>query len=136
MRHWITAVLSKLVRRTAGFTPSYRPILEQLEDRCLASTGMMMMGMPMSPMNKPPMGIPAMTMPSTNMQSMGMNTMSNGMNPNSLAAIDQLFTDFDQTLQQVLASKTVQQFSTNEVHMIQVLATDLAHIRMSVGQMV
>ena len=33
MRHWITAVLSKLVRRTAGFTPSYRPILEQLEDR-------------------------------------------------------------------------------------------------------
>ena len=129
MRHWIATVLSKLARRTPGFTSSYRPILEQLEDRCLPSTSMMM-GMPMPPMNNSPMGMPAMTMPSPNMPSMGMNMMSTGMNPNLVTAIDHLFTDFDQTMQQVLASKSPQQFLMNEAHMSQVLATDLAQIRM------
>jgi hypothetical protein len=134
MRHWIATVLSKLARRTPDFTPSFRPILEQLEDRCLPSTSMMM-GMPMPPMNNPPMGMPAMTMPSPNMPSMGMNMMSNGMAMNLFADVNHLFMDFDQTLMQVLASKTVQQLVMNEAHMIQVLATDLAQIRMLVGQM-
>jgi len=134
MRHWIAAVLSRLVQPTPGFTPSYRPILEQLEDRCLPSASMMM-GMPMAPMNNPPMGMPAMTMPSTNIPSMGMNLMSNAMTMNLFVDINHLFMDFDQTLMQVLTSKTVQQFVMNEAHMIQVLATDLAQIRVLVGQM-
>src|SRR5262249_50288052 len=108
MRHWIAAVLSKRARTTTAFTPSYRPILERLEDRCLPSTSMMM-SMPMPPMNNPPMGMPAMTMPSPIMPSMGMNMMSNGMNSNLFADVNHLFMDFDQTLQQVLASQTVQQ---------------------------
>jgi hypothetical protein len=45
-------------------------------------------------------------------------------------AITQLFQDFNQTFQQVQASTTPQQFITNEVHMIDVLATDLAQIHM------
>jgi hypothetical protein len=129
MRQRIAAVLSKFARRTPGCCSSSRPSLEQLEDRCLPSTGMMM-GMPMPPMNSPVMGMPGMTMPLTNMPSMGMNMMSTGMNPNLVTAIDHLFTDFDQTMQQVLASKSPQQFLMNEAHMSQVLATDLAQIRM------
>jgi hypothetical protein len=56
--------------------------------------------------------------------------LSTGMNPNLVTAIDHLFTDFDQTLQQVLASQSAQQFAMNESHMINVLATDLAQVRM------
>ncbi len=100
MCNWISTVVSKLVSRTPAVTPSSRPILEQLEDRCVPSTNMMM------PMNMP---TPPMTMKT---------------------AITQLFHDFDQTLQQVQASATTQQFITNEVHMIDVLATDLAQIHM------
>jgi hypothetical protein len=95
----------------------------------------MMMGMPMPPMNNSPMGMPAMTMPSPNMPSMGMNMMSNGMSSNLFADVNHLVMDFDQTLMQVQASKTMQQFVMNEAHMIQVLAADLAQIRMLVGQM-
>jgi hypothetical protein len=134
MRHWIATVLSRFARQTPGFTPSCRPILEHLEDRCLPSTGMMM-GMPMPPMNNPPMAMPIITMPSSDMPSMGMNMMSNGMISNLSADINHLFMDFDQTLMQVLNSKTVQQFVMNEARMIQVLATDLDQIRMLVGQM-
>jgi hypothetical protein len=134
MRHWIATVLSKFARQSPGFTPSCRPSLEQLEDRCLPSTGMMM-GMPVPPMNNPPMGMAIMGMPSSNMPSMGMNMMNNGMISNLSADINHLFMDFDQTLMQVLNSTTVQQFVMNEAHMIQVLATDLAQIRMLVGQM-
>jgi hypothetical protein len=61
---------------------------------------------------------------------MGMSAMSIPMNPATLAAINQLFTDFGQTLQQVLSSKTVPQLIGNEAHMIEVLANDIAHIRM------
>jgi hypothetical protein len=77
MYHWILAFASKLVRRTPDSTPSHCPTLEQLEDRCMPSAGMMMpMGMPTPLMNVQPMGMQAMTMPSTNMQSMGMNTIA------------------------------------------------------------
>jgi hypothetical protein len=117
MRHGIAAVLSKFGRPASGFTPSQRPVLEQLEDRCLPSSGMMMpMSMPM-----PPMG----------MQPMSMTTMSSpAMNPTLFSAVRQLVTDFGQTLHQVQTSTTVQQFVTNEIHMIQVLLMDLAQIRM------
>jgi hypothetical protein len=100
MRNCISTVVSKLIHRPPAFTQSSRPILEQLEDRCLPSANMMM------PMNMP---APPMTMQT---------------------AITQLFQDFNQTLQQVQASTTAQQFITNEVHMIDVLATDLAQIHM------
>jgi hypothetical protein len=68
---------------------------------------------------------------------MGTIAASNLMNPGTVAAFNQVITDvqllvrdFDQTLNQVLASRTVQQFISNEAHMIQVLATDLAQIHM------
>jgi hypothetical protein len=54
------------------------------------------------------------------------------MNPTLMAAVDHLFVDFNQTLQQVMSSTTPQQFITNEIHMIDVLATDIAQIRMLV----
>jgi hypothetical protein len=48
---------SKLVRRTPDSTPSHRPTLEQLEDRCLPSANVMIpMGMAPPPMNVQPMG--------------------------------------------------------------------------------
>jgi hypothetical protein len=132
MRHYIRAFVSKLVRRPPAPAPSRRPTLEQLEDRCLPSANMMMsMGMPTMPMNMQPMGMQAMTMPSANMSSTGMmSTTSNMMNPSTMAAINQLFTDFDKTLQQVLSSTTLQQFITNEAHMIGVLSADLSQIHM------
>jgi hypothetical protein len=60
---------------------------------------------------------------------MDMTMMSTGMNPNLVTAIDHLFTDFDETFGQVLASKSPQQFVMNEANMITVLAMDLAQIR-------
>ncbi len=100
MRNWIAAIGSKLIRRIPAFTPSSRPVVEQLEDRCVLSANLMM------PMNMP---LPPMTMQ---------------------MAIAQLVRDFDQTLGQVQSSTTVQQFIANEVNMIEVLATDLAQIQM------
>jgi hypothetical protein len=100
MCNWISTIVSKLVHRTPTFAPSSRLMLEQLEDRCVPSANMMM------PMNMP---MPPMTMQ---------------------AAITQLVRDFDETLQQVQGSTTVQQFVANEVNMIEVLATDLSQIQM------
>jgi hypothetical protein len=100
MCDWISTIVSKLVHRTPAFTPPDRLMLEQLEDRCVPSANMTM------PMNTP---MPPMTMQ---------------------AAVAQLVRDFDQTMQQVQGSTTVQQFIANEVNMIEVLATDLAQIQM------
>ena len=94
-----------------------RATLEPLKDRCLPSANMMMpMSMPMPPMN---------------MQPMGLITPSDRINPHTLAAITQLFSDFDQKLQQVRASTTMQQFIPNEAQVIQVPAADLTQFRMS-----
>lgn len=134
MRHWILGLLSKVVRPNP-VSASCRPTLEYLEDRCMPSANTMMsMGMPMPSTNMQP-AMQATTMPPTNMQSMGMNATGNVVNPTTLAAIDHLFVDFNQTLQQVLSSKTTQQFITNEIHMIDVLAADIAQIRMLVAPM-
>ena len=123
MSHWICGLASNFLRRTPASSPRCRPTLEQLEDRCVPSANIMMsMGMNM----------PSMNMPSSNMPSMSTNTMSSMMNPTLMAAVDHLFVDFNQTLQQVMSSTTPQQFITNEVHMIDVLATDIAQIRMLV----
>jgi hypothetical protein len=133
MRHWILTLLAKLTRLSTDSAPTCRPTLEQLEDRCVPSANMMMsMGMTMPSMTMPSMTMQPTTMPSMNMPSMGTNMTSNMLNPATMAAIDHLFMDFNQTLQQVLSSTTMQQFITNEVHMIDVLATDIAQIRMLV----
>ena len=131
MRHWILTLVAKLTRLSPDSAPTCRPTLEQLEDRCVPSASMMM---PMG-MNRPPMNMPSMTMQTTTMPSMGTNMTSNMPNQTTMAAIDHLYMDFNQTLQQVLSSTTMQQFITNESHMIDVLATDIAQIRMLVSPM-
>ena len=131
MRHWILALVSKRTRPSPVSAPTYRPTLEELEDRCVPSANMMMsMGMNMPSMNMQPMVMHTTTTPS-----MGTNMTSNMPNQTTMAAIDHLFMDFNQTLQQVLSSTTMQQFITNESHMIDVLATNIAQIRMLVSPM-
>ena len=131
MSHWICGLASNFLRRTPASSPRCRPTLEQLEDRCVPSANIMMsMGMNMPSMNMQPMVMHTTTMPS-----MGTNMTSNMPNQTTMAAIDHLFMDFNQTLQQVLSSTTMQQFITNESHMIDVLATDIAQIRMLVSPM-
>ena len=127
MRHWLRNILSNFTRPPSRSLPSTRPALEQLEDRCMPSANMMMsMGMSM-----PPMG-----MNMTSMPAMGMNVTSS-VRASEMAALNQLFMDFDRTLQQVLASRTMQQFVVNETAMIQTVLTDLAHfnaVASSVGR--
>ncbi len=120
MRNWISALISKFGHLSHASTSTPCPNLEQLEDRCMPSANMMM---PMP-----------MTMPMMAAQPMSTGTVSNQVSPSTLAAITKLFEDFDQTLRQVESSTTMQQFITNEIHMIQVLAADLAQINM-VGPM-
>jgi hypothetical protein len=156
MSHWICGLASKLLRRTAASSPRCRPTLEQLEDRCVPSANMMMsMGMttpsmnmnmpsmdtnmPSMNMNMPTMNMPSMNVQTTNMQSsnaqsMGTNTPNIELNPATLAAINQFFVDFSQTLQQVMSSNSAQQFVANEVHMIEVITLDIAQIRMAAGR--
>jgi hypothetical protein len=98
------------------------------------------MGMGMPPMNMPSMGMPSMNMssmgmPSMNMSSMGANTMNHGLSPNTVAALNQLFMDFNQTLRQVLSSQSLPQFFANEMHMRQVLAADLTNLKASLNSM-
>ncbi|HEY7426612.1 MAG TPA: hypothetical protein VH682_20420 [Gemmataceae bacterium] len=146
MRHWILRVLPKLIRRTRRSAPPCRPILEQLEDRCVPSANPMQpMGMDMPPMGMQTMNMQTMSMPSMGMQTMSMPTMStsmtsmnmmnNGLNPNTLAAINQLFMDFNQTLRQVLSSQSLPQFFANEMHMRDVLTADLMRITSSLDGM-
>ncbi|HEY7152479.1 MAG TPA: hypothetical protein VH575_00835 [Gemmataceae bacterium] len=141
MRTWIFRVLPKLGRRTSRSASVCRPTLEQLEDRCVPSASMMQpMGMGMPPMNMPSMGMPSMNMssmgmPSMNMSSMGANTMNHGLSPNTVAALNQLFMDFNQTLRQVLSSQSLPQFFANEMHMRQVLAADLTNLKASLNSM-
>ena len=141
MRTWIFRVLPKLGRQTSRSASVCRPTLEQLEDRCVPSASMMQpMGMGMPPMNMPSMGMPSMNMPSMgmpsmNMSSMGANTMNHGLSPNTVAALNQLFMDFNQTLRQVLSSQSLPQFFANEMHMRQVLAADLTNLKASLNGM-
>jgi hypothetical protein len=57
-----------------------------------------------------------------------MNTMNNMPNPATLAALNQLFTDFNRTMPQVLSSQNLQQFVVNETAMLHVIAADLIHL--------
>jgi hypothetical protein len=138
MRTWIFRVLPKLVRRTSRSASVCRPTLEQLEDRCVPSASMMQpmgMGMGMPPMNMPSMGMPTMNMPSMGANMMGTNTMNHGLSPNTMAALNQLFMDFNQTLRQVLSSQTLPQFFANEMQMRQIIAADLTHLVSSLRDM-
>ena len=45
-----------------------------------------------------------------------------------MAALNQLFMDFNQTLRQVLSSQSLPQFFANEMHMRDVVATDLMRV--------
>lgn len=149
MSHWICGLASNFLRRTPASSPRCRPILEQLEDRCVPSANMMMsmdmnmpsmdMNMPSMNMNTPTMNMPSMNMQTTNMQSSNVQSMSTNttnivLNPATLAAIDKLFVDFSQTLQQVMSSNSAQQFVANELHMIGVITLDVAQIRMLAGR--
>jgi len=145
MRHWILRVLPKFTRRTTRSTSTCRPMLEQLEDRCvpsanpMSSMGMGMptmgMGMPKMGMNMPTMNTPTMNMPTTSMSMTSTNMMNNGSNSSTMAALNQLFMDFDQTLRQVLSSQSLPQFFANEMHMRDILATDLMRLRSSLNGM-
>jgi hypothetical protein len=143
---WIFRILPKLGRRTSRSVSVCRPTLEQLEDRCVPSASMMQpMGMGMPPMNMPSMGMPTMNMPSMGMPTMNMssmganmmgtNTMNHGLSPNTVAALNQLFMDFNQTLRQVLSSQSLPQFFANEMSMRDVLARDIANLKSSLSGM-
>jgi hypothetical protein len=131
MRNWLHTVLTNIFPQPARSPVPVRPALEQLEDRCVPSANLMQpMGMNM--MGTPPVGMNMMSMQSMAMPMAGTNVTVNGA---TIAAFNQLFTDFEHTLQQVLASKTVQQFFTNEAAMIQTIAADLAHLSMAASPM-
>jgi hypothetical protein len=137
MRHQLLTTRSNLARRCPRSTLPTRPTLERLEDRCVPSADFMpSMGMPM-------MGMPMMGMGSMPMQQMGMNTavtsptvtntatmntVNNTPSPATLAALNQLFTDFNRTMQQVLSSQTLQQFVANETAMLRIVDADLLHL--------
>jgi hypothetical protein len=149
MRHWILRVLPnflpKRIRRTTRSAPTCRPMLEQLEDRCvpsanpMSSMGMGMpsmgMGMPTMGMNMPTMSTHTMSMPTSSMSMTSTNMMNNGSNSSTMAALNQLFMDFNQTLRQVLSSQTLPQLFANEMHMQQVLAADLMRLESSLSGM-
>ena len=61
--------------------------------------------------------------------SLFMNTTNNGLNAGIPAALDQLFTDFNRTMQQVLSSQNLQQFVVNEAALLRIIAADLMHLR-------
>jgi len=138
MRHWILRVLPKLNRRTPRAAQACRPTLEQLEDRCVPSASPMQpmgMGMGMPPMGMPPMGMQTMSAPPMNMGMSSSNMMNMSLNANTMAALHQLFTDFDQTLRVVMLSKTLPQFFANEMHMRQVVVADLVRVESSLMNM-
>jgi hypothetical protein len=58
-----------------------------------------------------------------------MNTTTIGLNAGTLAALDQFFTDFNRTMQQVLSSQNLQQFVVNETAMLRIIAADFMHLR-------
>jgi hypothetical protein len=147
MHHPFLSTLSNLVRRSARSALPTRPTLERLEDRCVPSANIMpMMGMPMMGMGSMPMqqtGMQQMGMQSMPMQQIGMNTtvtsttvtntaamntVNNTPSPATLAALNQLFTDFNRTMQQVMSSRTMPQFVANETNMLRIIAADLIHL--------
>lgn len=152
MHHLFRTIRSNLVRRSPRSALPTRPTLERLEDRCVPSANFMpmmgtpMMGigsMPMQQMGMDPMPVQQMGMQSMPMQQMGMNTAvtsttvtstaamnttNNPPSPATLAALNQLFTDFNRTMQQVLSSQNLQQFVVNETAMLRIVAADLIHL--------
>jgi hypothetical protein len=120
----ILSVMANLVHEPRRSAPATRPTLEQLEDRCTPSMGMMQ-----------PMGMPMMGMPMMGMGMTGTSMMSQTPSPAAMAAFRQLVTDFDRSLQQVLSSQTRQQFVANETAMIQLVFMDIARFNMLLSPM-
>jgi hypothetical protein len=132
MRHQFLTSRSNLVRRSPRSTLPTRPTLEALEDRCVPSANFMpMMGMPMMGMGSMPMqqtGMNTTVTSTTVTNTTAMNTMNNTPSSATVAALNQLFTDFNRTMQQVLSSQNLQQFVANETNMLRIVAADLIHL--------
>ena len=132
MRHQFLTVLSNLVRRSPRSDLPTRPSLERLEDRCVPSANSMpMMGMPMMGMGSMPiqqMGMNTTVTSTTVTNTAAMNTMNNPPSPATLAALNQLFTDFNRTMLQVMSSRNLQQFVANETAMLRIITADLLHL--------
>jgi hypothetical protein len=99
--------------------------------------------MPMQPMGMDSMSVQQIGVTPMPMQQVGtntavtsttvtstaaMNTTNNPPSPATLAALNQLFTDFNRTMLQVLSSQTLQQFVVNETAMLRIITADLIHI--------
>jgi hypothetical protein len=123
MRFRLLTLLPNLFRHSRRPAAPTRPILEQLEDRCMPSANMMqpmgmnVMNMPpanMGMMNTPPASTSTMNMPPT---SMNMITFQQEMN--AVAALDKVFMNFEHA---------VQQFIAQEVSLIQTFIADFSHM--------
>jgi hypothetical protein len=132
MRHHFLSIRSNLARRSPQSALPTRPALERLEDRCVPSANSMaMMGMPMMGMGSMPMqqvGTNTTVTSTTVTNTAAMNTMNNPPSPATLAALNQLFTDFNRTMLQVMSSRNLQQFVANETAMLRIVAADLIHL--------
>jgi hypothetical protein len=128
MRHWLFSTLSNRLRRSPRSPLPTRPTLESLEDRCVPTANFLpflgMHGTFMHPVN---VNTAVVNTPATN--TTVLNTLHNTPNPSTLAALNQLFTDFNRTMQQVMSSQTLQQFVANETNMLRIIGVDLTHLR-------
>jgi hypothetical protein len=56
------------------------------------------------------------------------NTPNITLSPAALAALNQLFADFNRTMLQVMSSRNLQQFVANETAMLRIITGDLLHL--------
>jgi hypothetical protein len=127
MRHWLLSILSKRVRRSPRSTLPSRPTLETLEDRCVPSANITPILSHGTFIHSLGLNATVANAPATNIAAT--NTLHNVPNQATLAALNQLFTDFNRTLQQVLSSQNLQQFVVNETAMLRLIGADLANLR-------
>jgi hypothetical protein len=92
----------------------------------MGSMPMQQMGVQSMPMQQ--MGMNTTVASTTVTNTTAMNPTNNMPSPATLAALNQLFTDFTRTMQQVLSSQNLQQFVANETTMLRIVAADLVHL--------
>jgi hypothetical protein len=128
MRHWLLTALSNRLRRSPRPTVPARPTLESLEDRCVPSANFLpLLGMHGTLLHSVGMNSAVVNTPAAN--TLTLNTLNHTPNSAVVATLNQLFTDFNRTMHQVLSSQNLQQFVTNETAMLQIISADLANLR-------
>ena len=111
-----------------GFMPGQQMTTDPMQMQQMGTDPMPVQPMTMAPVPVQPMGTSTAVASTAATNTAAMNTPNITLSPAALAALNQLFADFNRTMLQVMSSRNLQQFVANETAMLRIITGDLLHL--------